>query len=423
SGKSSLLSALLGEMEKLEGNVNTYGRVAYVPQQAWIQNSTLRQNIIFTNEYNENYYKKVIKSCALEPDLKILAAGDMTEIGEKGINLSGGQKQRVSLARAVYSNADIYLLDDPLRFEMTRKLMILNLIELLFQSAVDTHVGRHLFENAIGPKGVLKDKTRILVTHRVSVLPHVDQIIVMKDGSISESGNFEELIASKGDFAEFVAEYLMEQSDNDIDKENMEIMEEIAEKVKPILERTLSKTTSQSRSVVSEVGSDGVRRRLIGRSTSVISSKDSETKLEQKKDGSKSRGKPGGKLIEAETSETGSVKFSVYKNYIRMIGLAFGIIIMFSFIASNVAQVLSGLWLSEWSNDALDPNKIYDTNLRDLRLGVYAGIGIFEALCNFLASVSVNLACVRAAKLLHNNMLNRIIRAPMSFFGIIHNYL
>ncbi len=132
SGKSSLLSALLGEMEKLEGNVNTYGRVAYVPQQAWIQNSTLRQNIIFTNEYNENYYKKVIESCALEPDLKILAAGDMTEIGEKGINLSGGQKQRVSLARAVYSDADIYLLDDPLRFQITQKLMILNLIILLF---------------------------------------------------------------------------------------------------------------------------------------------------------------------------------------------------------------------------------------------------------------------------------------------------
>jgi ATP-binding cassette subfamily C (CFTR/MRP) protein 1 len=121
SGKSSLLSALLGEMEKLEGNVNTYGRVAYVPQQAWIQNSSLKQNVIFTNEYNEKHFKKVIESCALEPDLKILPAGDMTEIGEKGINLSGGQKQRVSLARAVYSDADIYLLDDPLRFEMTQK--------------------------------------------------------------------------------------------------------------------------------------------------------------------------------------------------------------------------------------------------------------------------------------------------------------
>ncbi|CAK9253360.1 unnamed protein product, partial [Sphagnum jensenii] len=209
-GKSSILSALLGDMEKLKGSVNINGKVAYVPQHAWIQNSTLRQNIIFTNQFNENYYKKVIESCALEPDLKILAAGDMSEIGEKGINLSGGQKQRVSLARAIYSDADIYLLDDPL-------------------SAVDTHVGRHLFENAIGPNGVLKDKTRILVTHRVSLLPHVDQIIVLKDGSISESGTFEELIASKGDFAEFVAEYLMKQSDNDIDKEDMELMKEIAD--------------------------------------------------------------------------------------------------------------------------------------------------------------------------------------------------
>ncbi len=118
SGKSSLLSAFLGDMEKLKGSVNVNGSVAYVPQQAWIQNATLKQNIIFSNEYNENYYKKVIKSCALEPDLKILAAGDMTEIGEKGINLSGGQKQRVSLARAVYSDADIYLLDDPLRLAL-----------------------------------------------------------------------------------------------------------------------------------------------------------------------------------------------------------------------------------------------------------------------------------------------------------------
>jgi ATP-binding cassette subfamily C (CFTR/MRP) protein 1 len=118
SGKSSLLSALLGDMEKIKGDINVSGKVAYVPQQAWILNQTLRQNILFTSHYNEDYYNKVLESCALEPDLKILSAGDMTEIGEKGINLSGGQKQRVSLARAVYSNADVYLLDDPLRYEM-----------------------------------------------------------------------------------------------------------------------------------------------------------------------------------------------------------------------------------------------------------------------------------------------------------------
>ena len=118
AGKSSLLSALLGDLEKTTGNINIGGSIAYVPQQAWIQNTTLRQNILFTSDYDERYYKKVLESCALEPDLKILSAGDMTEIGEKGINLSGGQKQRVSLARAVYSDADIYLLDDPLRYKV-----------------------------------------------------------------------------------------------------------------------------------------------------------------------------------------------------------------------------------------------------------------------------------------------------------------
>ena len=115
SGKSSLLSAILEDMKKIKGTVNTNGSIAYVPQQAWIQNETLKQNILFASDLNENFYKKVLESCALEQDLKILSAGDLTEIGEKGINLSGGQKQRISLARAVYSNADIYLLDDPLR--------------------------------------------------------------------------------------------------------------------------------------------------------------------------------------------------------------------------------------------------------------------------------------------------------------------
>lgn len=115
SGKSSLLSSILGDMDKLRGYINVDGRLAYVPQQAWIQNQTVRKNITFSLPYSEQKYKKILKSCCLEADMKILAAGDQTEIGERGINLSGGQKQRISLARAVYSNADIYILDDPLR--------------------------------------------------------------------------------------------------------------------------------------------------------------------------------------------------------------------------------------------------------------------------------------------------------------------
>lgn len=171
SGKTSMISALLGEMEKIKGTVNVDGRVAYVAQQAWIQNATLQDNVLFGRPLNKEFYDKVVEACALNPDLAMLPGGDQTEIGEKGINLSGGQKQRVALARAVYSGADIFLFDDPL-------------------SAVDSHVGKHIFDNIFGENGLLKNKTRLLVTHAVVYLPKVDEIYVMVDGEITESGSY-----------------------------------------------------------------------------------------------------------------------------------------------------------------------------------------------------------------------------------------
>lgn len=147
-------------MYKVKGRILVNGSMCYVPQQAWIQNMTLRDNILFGSPFNQQRYDQVVESCALRPDLAVLQAGDMTEIGEKGINLSGGQKARVSMARAVYQNNDIYLLDDPI-------------------SAVDSHVARHLFAKVIGQSGLLANKTRILVTHSLAHLKHVDRIIVM----------------------------------------------------------------------------------------------------------------------------------------------------------------------------------------------------------------------------------------------------
>ncbi|KAJ2710645.1 hypothetical protein H4R19_003650, partial [Coemansia spiralis] len=143
AGKSSLMSAILGDMVKCAGTVTIRGSVAYVPQQPWIMNATLRDNILFGHRFDQEFYDRVVDACALSPDLEMLPAGDMTEIGEKGINLSGGQKARVSLARAVYARADVYLLDDPL-------------------SAVDAHVGKHIFTNVVGPQGLLKTRARIL---------------------------------------------------------------------------------------------------------------------------------------------------------------------------------------------------------------------------------------------------------------------
>jgi ATP-binding cassette subfamily C (CFTR/MRP) protein 1 len=148
-------------MYKTQGDVVTRGTIAYVPQTPWIMNATLRDNITFGKRYDSKLYDSTIEACGLKPDLDMLPGGDMTEIGERGINLSGGQKQRISLARAVYSQADIYLLDDTL-------------------SAVDAHVGRHIFDNVIGPRGLLRRKARLFVTHSIHHLHEVDYILMVR---------------------------------------------------------------------------------------------------------------------------------------------------------------------------------------------------------------------------------------------------
>ena len=176
SGKSSLLSSLIGDMlaenQHKESPIVVHEKLSYVQQQPWIQNKTIKENILFGEEYDEVKYKKAIKMCELTRDINILPAGDKTEIGEKGINLSGGQKARLSLARAVYADKDLLLLDDPI-------------------SALDANVKKKIFKNLL--VGHLKNKTRILVTHAVDFLHLVDRILVIKEGEITLDGNYEQL--------------------------------------------------------------------------------------------------------------------------------------------------------------------------------------------------------------------------------------
>ncbi|KAK8766469.1 hypothetical protein V5799_006750 [Amblyomma americanum] len=213
SGKSSMLSAFLGDMVKKKGTVNVNGSVAYCPQQAWIQNASVRSNITFGQPFDRERYEQVIEACALKQDLDILPGGDDTEVGEKGINLSGGQKQRISLARAVYSGSDIYFFDDPL-------------------SAVDSHVGKHIFDKVIGPKGLLRKKTRILVTHRLAVLPQVDTVVVLGDGKISDVGTYDELLTRGGAFSDFLVQFLQEGEEAEgVTEEDMQLLKEIVSQV------------------------------------------------------------------------------------------------------------------------------------------------------------------------------------------------
>ncbi|XP_029015058.1 multidrug resistance-associated protein 1 [Betta splendens] len=362
SGKSSLLSALLGEMDKLEGTVTVKGSVAYVPQQAWIQNSTLKGNIIFGQERKETWYQRVVEACALQPDLEILPAGDETEIGEKGVNLSGGQKQRVSLARAVYCDRAVYLLDDPL-------------------SAVDAHVGKHIFDHVIGPQGLLKDKTRVLVTHGLSYLPQADLILVMVEGEITEMGSYQQLMATEGAFSEFLRTYAtVDNAQND-----------------------------------DSPGTKGLENGSATPLTDNISGINSVTKKSQvdKEQNKKAKDPNVGKLTEADKASTGKVKLSVFWAYLKAIGVILSCISLLLFFTHHGLSLFSNYWLSLWTDDPV----VNGTQpSRNMRLGVYGALGLSQGVAVFGFSLSMSIGGILASRYLHQSMLYDVLRSPMSFF-------
>lgn len=402
SGKSSLLSALLGEMDKLSGSVNVNGNVAYVPQQAWIQNATVKDNILFGKHMEEGKYDEILEACALKPDLEILTGGDMTEIGEKGINLSGGQKQRVSLARAVYNNADIYMLDDPL-------------------SAVDSHVGKHIFQKVVGSKGLLRNKTRIMVTHGIHWLPLVDSIIVLIDGKITEMGTYDELLGHDGAFAQFLKTYLTQENPDEEEDEEIEQMKS------KILERVES-VTSDTGATSGEEGKarkrkDKSAKAPLARSISTIDG--SELPGKDKKDvkalGDQPKMKEKDKLIQEEKAEKGQVKWKVFMMYFRAIGMAASAIILAIFIVFQVSSVGANIWLSIWTNDKELANiSLANTteyqNRNYMFLGIYAAFGVVQGAVIMIYTLLATYKMVDASRKLHNAMLENVMKAPMSFF-------
>ncbi|KFR07766.1 Canalicular multispecific organic anion transporter 2, partial [Nipponia nippon] len=385
-GKSSLVSALLGEMEKLEGEVAVKGSVAYVPQQAWIQNATLKDNIFFGQAPNEQKYQNVLEACALKTDLEVLPGGDQTEIGEKGINLSGGQRQRVSLARAVYSNSDIYLLDDPL-------------------SAVDSHVAKHIFDKVIGPDGVLKGKTRILVTHGISFLPQVDRIVVLVDGKISEMGSYQDLLKQNKAFAEFLRNYAL---DEDIEEDE------------PTIQSTASQSCLSTATICPFSPNDSL---VLTRQLSVISSEGGEcpNKMSTKRrvcekkpaEPPLPRKNPNEKLIQAETTETGTVKLTVFWQYVKAVGPVISLVICFLYCCQNAAAIGANVWLSDWTNEPVVNGTQHNTAMR---IGVYAALGLLQGLMVLICSFTLAMGGINAARTLHAALLENKFHTPQSFY-------
>ncbi|KFQ45688.1 Canalicular multispecific organic anion transporter 2, partial [Nestor notabilis] len=385
-GKSSLVSALLGEMEKLEGEVAVKGSVAYVPQQAWIQNATLKDNILFGQAPNEQKYQNILEACALKTDLEVLPGGDQTEIGEKGINLSGGQRQRVSLARAVYSNSDIYLLDDPL-------------------SAVDSHVAKHIFDKVIGPDGVLKGKTRILVTHGISFLPQVDHIVVLGDGKISEMGSYQDLLKQNKAFAEFLRNYAL---DEDIEEDE------------PTAQPAASQSWCSTAKICPFSPNDSF---VLTRQLSVISSEGGEYPNKMSTKRKVCEKKPvepplprknlNEKLIQAETAETGTVKLTVFWQYMKAVGPVISLVICFLYCCQNAAAIGANVWLSDWTNEPVINGTQHNTAMR---IGVYAALGLLQGLIVLISSFTLAMGGINAARSLHAALLENKFHTPQSFY-------
>lgn len=211
SGKSSLLAALAGDMRRTTGEVTLGASRAFCPQYAWIQNATVKENIVFGKDFVPDWYDEVVDACALRADLDMLPNGDQTEIGERGITVSGGQKQRLNIARAIYFDADIVLMDDPL-------------------SAVDAHVGRHIMDNAIC--GLLANKCRVLATHQLHVLHRCDRIVWMKEGSIHSIETFDNLMANDEEFQNLMATTAKEEKKEETEEVNEDEIEEEKKDVK-----------------------------------------------------------------------------------------------------------------------------------------------------------------------------------------------
>jgi len=396
SGKSSLLSTVAGELNRISGNFYRKQNISisYAPQEAWIQNMTFKDNILFGKIFNEENYRKTIDCCALRDDLKMFAAGDMTEIGEKGLNLSGGQKARVALARAVYQDAELYLLDDTL-------------------SAVDSHVGAHIFQNVIGNEGLLKDKTRLFALNSVSFLPKCDRIIVIKDGRITNIGTYEELSSSNNStFNELVKEFEMKQEQEEMDAVDGEV-EELDDVLNELVGSPPRSPTKQLRRRTTSTEESPVIMRQYSRQLSSSSTHSNQSKPTFSRQTSHVAAIYDGRLIEEEETASGKVSFKMYYDYAKAFGLfLFALYGFVMFLIRTGLESTSQVWLSRWSdevgrNSSMNPIP---------GLGIYATLSMSSAISVGLATTIIAVGAYRASKKLHDSFLFSLLRSPMSFF-------
>ncbi|XP_060988980.1 ATP-binding cassette sub-family C member 4-like isoform X2 [Dama dama] len=362
AGKSSLLSALLGELPPSQGKVSVLGRIAYVSQQPWVFPGTVKSNILFGKKYEKDQYEKVIRACALEEDLQNLKERDLTVTGDGGTPLSEGQKARVSLARAVYQDADIYLLDDPL-------------------SAVDAEVSRHLFEQCIHQ--ALKEKITVLVTHQLQYLEDTSQILILQDGKTVKRGTYSEFLKSGIDILSL------------FEKGNKQPEPSPVPGTPTLISGSLGQSLQSPRPSLKDVAPE-----------------DQDTENIQV-------------TLPLEDRLEGKVEFKTYANYFTA-GAHWSVIIFLVLvnIAAQVAYVLQDWWLLKWAN--VKSGLYFGTNVEESVdvmfvlnwfLAVYSGLTVSTILFGITRSLLIFYILANSSQTLHNKMLESILRAPVLFFN------
>ncbi|XP_052411049.1 ATP-binding cassette sub-family C member 9-like isoform X5 [Carassius gibelio] len=382
-GKSSLLLAMLGEMQTISGKVywsnkNRYS-VAYAAQKSWLLNATVEENITFGSPFNKQRYKEVIDACSLQPDIDLLPFGDQTEIGERGINLSGGQRQRICVARALYQNTNIVFLDDPF-------------------SALDIHLSDHLMQEGI-LKFLQDDKrTVVLVTHKLQYLIHADWIIAMKDGSVLREGTLKDIQTHDVELYEHW-KTLMNRQDQELEKETE--ME--------------SQTTLERKTL---------RRAFYSREAkNHIDDEDEEEEVEEEDDDNMS----------TTTSRRSKIQWKMCCRYLSSGGFLMVFLMVSSKLAKHSVMVAIDYCLANWTslnrhNQSLNDPFVNSTNYTqndDTQIAQNRSyVPVFIILCGaaialcLITSLTVEFLGVAAATNLHHNLLNKIIHAPIRFFDV-----
>ncbi|KAG3137207.1 ABC transporter C family member 7, partial [Phytophthora cactorum] len=358
AGKSSLMNAILGEMPRTSGVLEIGGRVAYVSQDTWIRNATLRGNILFEQDYDPERYAQVLEASQLAMDLNALPNGDSTEIGERGINLSGGQKARVAIARAMYrKGTDVLILDDPL-------------------SAVDPHVAHAIFDKCI--VGMAGDQTRLLVLNsHYDLLPSADHIVVMRDGVIAYQGSYNDVLAQ---FPQLTMDLVSIGGDGNDE---------------------LVRVPEFSAAVEAEAPA---------------SSEDKPKEADAVQETEENERNTSGRLIRAEDRVKGKVSGRVYKTYFDETGfngIVVIVVIIAAYIAGQAARTVVDWWPGHWARNM--PRRGLDPTYSSTTFGMwYLGFIVLCSVLSFGRALMMIESCVRSSQHMHDDLFRRVLRAPVT---------